>query len=184
MRKIALLALCLLSLSACNSSPVVPPIVETPTLFTSDFAEVCNATPLPEAAAYTEEAGIHPVILFDRMQQEPYLERSFALAENWQVDWQEAEKYQLVSCVSFTPKEKSGTCDFDVEGETYTLDLYPATYTVDLYAAQSGAKLASTSLDLPAAECPSMHYFTEKTEAYYPDYIPALSTFLTPYVQK
>lgn len=195
MRKFILLAtLSLLALSACNTAPEDPVPTETsdsveqtdvPAVFSSDLAQACNGIATTEAAAYTEDAGTHPVILFGRdSSSDSYIEHSFVLPEAWQLDWEKAPDYQLVTCVTPTPTALAESCDFDVDGATYTLESYGADYAVELYVAQTGEKLASTTFNLAADECPSMYYFSEPVENYYPDYAQELTEFLKTYVQK
>lgn len=193
MKGISLLLLSALVFSACSTAETTDTNTETTDtteivtqdVFTSDFEDVCNGVAQVKGTAYTEEAGIHPVLLFDRdSDTESYYEASFVLPEAWQVDWQEAGKYQLVTCVTTQPKEMAETCEFDIEGDVYTLNNYSADYAVSLYAATTGEELASTTFNLPAGECPSMYYFSSKNENYYPDYEQSLTEFLKPYVQK
>lgn len=197
MKGISLLLLSALVFSACSSTEVTETTDDTSTetvdstevatqdVFTSDFDDVCSGVAQVKGTPYTEEAGIHPVILFDRdSETASYYESSFTLPEAWQVDWQDAGKYELVTCVTTQPKEMVETCEFDIEGDPYILNNYSADYAVSLYVATTGEELASTTLSLPAGECPSMYYFSSKNENYYPDYKQSLIEFLKPYVQK
>ena len=196
MRKIALLlTLSLFALTACNTSETTEINVdsntettettEVPDVFASDLTAACNGIATAKAAAYTQDAGVHPVILFGRdSSTETYYEKIFTLAEGWQVSWEQAADYQLAACVTTTPTTMAESCEFDVDGDTYVLETYGADYKVGLYETQTGKEVATTTLSLPADECPSLYYFSEQTEQSYPDYEQPLTEFLKPYVQK
>jgi len=134
------------------------------------------------ATAYDSAAGIHPILLFGRNDtNDSYSEKSSILPKTWQLEWTEASKYQLVACVTTTPKEMSGTCDFSEEG--YTLNNYSADFAVELRKATTGELIDSTTLSLDADKCPTMHFFSEKVENNYPSYEQPLTEFLTKFVQ-
>lgn len=156
-------------------------------IFASDFTDVCNGVPQAKAAAYTETVGIHPTLLFDRESTTAsYYQKSFTLPEAWEKPWEEVAQTELVVCVTTLPKDMVESCPFDGEtsGSSYTLNNYAADYDVALYSAQDGKQLATTTLSLPAEECPSFYYFTNSVENNYPDYKQSLVDFLKPYVQK
>ncbi len=191
MKALSLLLIGSLSLAACTTqTPDTTtnsnePEVSVQEVFPTDFEDVCNGIPQSKGTAYTETAGTHPVVLFSRESSSAsYYETSYTLPEAWQLDWQEAEKFELVTCVTTEPKEMAESCEYDIEGDAYTLNTYSADYQVNLYAATTGTELASTKLSLPADPCPSLHFFSEKTENHYPDYSQSLTEFLKPYAQK
>lgn len=151
-----------------------------------DFDDSCSGVAVSSATAYSDAPGTHKVLLFDRdSDTESFYQDSFTLPEQWQVAYDEnAAPVELITCVTTLPKEKGESCDYDIEGDTYTAEMYSADFKVELYEAKTGKLVQETSLSMDAPECPSFKYFTSKVEAEYPDYKQPLIDFLKPYVQK
>lgn len=153
-------------------------------LWLSDFDDVCQGAPNVNGTAYTQEPGSHPVAIFDRdSSYEDFYNTSYILPEVWEASYDEPETTELVVCLTTVPGEFVEACEYDIEGETYILNNYTAAYTTELYEATTGALVDSTTLELPAEECPMYWYFFDLTEDYYPTYDQPLTDWIKPYVQ-
>lgn len=154
------------------------------TLFKSDFDAACNGVPVNGAASYTKTAGIHPIVVFDRENKnEKFINETSKVPEAWEKDWKEAAKTELVACLTITSEEKIDTCDFDIDGDTFTVELYNAEYEAVIYEAKTGIQVASANFELQSGNCPVLKFFSQKVEKEYPDYKQALIDFAKQYVQ-
>jgi len=150
----------------------------------SDFDDSCYGAPISGAAEYSEEAGLHPVAIFDRdSDAESFYNIGYVLPEAWEATYENPELTELVVCLTAIPGDFVEACEYDIEGSVYTLNNYSATYQTELYATVTGELVAETVLDAPAEECPMFWYFYDSYEDYYSGYDEALKSWIKPYVQ-
>ena len=152
-------------------------------VFLSDFDDVCNGAAGTSGSAYTE-SGVHPVVLFDRdSEYESYYNTSYILPEAWEASYEAPEAAQLAVCLTTIPGDLIEACEYDIEGEDYTLNNYAASYEVELYEVTTGELVSSTTLEIPGEECPMYWFFYDLEEDYYSTYNQALTDWIKPYVQ-
>ena len=198
---ITIIVILVLSLSFCNTKKddsnnsndaisktenIVTTAAIEKKLFPRDFADVCTALPIKTAKAYDKKAGntSHTYLFYRENAQSQYMQRSMTLPKDWEVDWQNAADTQLVACVNAVKGEKKDSCEFTIDGQGYTLELYDADYEVKLYEAQTGKLVTETVLKLQAQKCPKYQMFNkgEKVKEKLPDFKQPLTEFLKPFV--
>lgn len=154
-------------------------------VFLSDFEDACQGAATKKGVAYSDAAGTHPVVVFDRdSASETYYQTSYILPEAWEATYENPELTELVACVTTIPGDFVEACEYDIEGVAYTLNNNGASYEVELYEAMSGELVDSTTLEVPTEECPMFWFFYETTEEYYPAYDQALTDWVKPYAQR
>ena len=152
-------------------------------VFLSDFDDACYGAAVEDGTALSS-SGVHPVAIFDRDgAYDSFYNNSYILPEAWEASYETPEETELVVCLTAVPGEMAEACEYDIEGQNYTLNNYAASYEVELYEATTGNLVDSTTLDIPAEECPMYWYFFDLVENYYPVYDQPLTEWITPYVK-
>jgi hypothetical protein len=151
-----------------------------------DFESVCRGVAVPAAAAYESATpGIHPLLVFSGADPE-YTQDNTTLPDGWVVQYPDLEATQLVACVDRVSATLVDSCvgyDVDLEGD-YSVETYDAVYEIVLYAATTAREIDRTTLEVPAAGCPSFVLFTEgeHVRAWYEPFGDELEAFLAPHV--
>jgi hypothetical protein len=179
-----------IQLTACSSSDKSSTPSESP-IFSTSYAQVCNGSTLPGAAAYSKSPGVHPLIVMNRKDaQSSFNEKtpSDRFPKNWLINITKAKDNQLVVCMTTTKRELKQKCDFPANkpgGMKHLLEMYNTTYDATLYEAKTGKKLASKNIIAKADECPMFHMFskTEVVDKEDGNYEQALIDFVKPHVQ-
>jgi len=155
------------------------------TVWLSDFEDACYGAPVSGAAEYSADAGgLHLVTIFDRDDEyDTYYNVSYVLPEAWESTYDNPEETQLVACLTVIPGDFIEACEYEIEGEAYSLNNYSASYQTELYAADTGELIAETVLEAPAEECPMFWYFFDTNEDYYSAYDEPLKVWIKDYVQ-
>lgn len=157
---------------------------------TYDLEQACNGIPVAGATAYDPSvSGIHPLLVFYRESAtDSFVERSSYTPEAWEVPWQEAEKIELVACLTVTDRSLAQVCEFedDEDNEVYKLEVHNTVYEAALYEAQTGKLVETQSFDAKASDtCPMLHMFSDGESVDQSDagFEQPLIQFAKPYVQ-
>lgn len=154
-------------------------------LFAGDFESVCRGSAVSAATAYESGTpGIHPLLVFTGEAPE-YTQDFPTLPDGWVAEYPDLETTELVACVnrlSAALVERCAGYDVDLEGD-YSVETYDAIYEVVVYAAATATEIDRTTLDVPAAGCPSFVLFTEgeHVRAWYEPLGDRLEAFLAPH---
>jgi hypothetical protein len=184
-RLFALISLLAVLLTSCAAEKVYEYEIDySESLYLSDFSNVCDGIPMEYGTEYSAEAGTHPIALFERDSvEEGYLNTSFVFPEEWESTYQNPENTELVVCVTTVPELVVEVCDYDIEGETYTLTNYNASYEVELYEATTAELVSSISFEVLGGSCPAFWFFLEQEENNYPALEQPLIDWVEYYVQ-
>jgi hypothetical protein len=147
-------------------SDLQPTDVPAPRLTNEDLVGACAGKPVPGAAPYEKKAGsISPLKVYRREGADggwvsgKYQGQTFAKHDWWSSD---AEKYQLVACMTTTRGKKAKECEFDGGSK---IDLVDAKYEIALYEAATGKKLEKKTFDAKSkTRCPILWNFKEGEE--------------------
>jgi hypothetical protein len=180
-----------LAVTACGGESGDAGTDTTPTepgnsLFADDFESVCRGVAVPAATPYESGTpGIHPLLVFSGAAPE-FTQDFTALPDGWVAQYPDLAGTELVACLNLVSATLVDTCtgyDVDLEGD-YSVETYDAVYDVVLYAATTAAEIARTTLDVPAAGCPSFVLFTEgeNVRAWYEPFGDRLEAFLVPHL--
>jgi hypothetical protein len=160
-------------------------------LFDTDFEGVCSGAPVAAATAYDRsEPGIHPVLAFGTSSIDADDGKLYPVTvpegftRRFQADGNALAEIQLVACAKRTAEQKDKTCDgYQKDGVDtgQVIDSFRATYELSLYAATTGEKLDGKTVDLPAAECPTIVMSGRKAD--YPAVEDTVLEFVQPYVK-
>lgn len=151
---------------------------------------ICQGTPLPEAAAYTETSGTHPLVVLEAGSDGNYQYGFFNASayqqpEGWRASYVEA--LQLVVCVDSEEDELIETCEYTLtEGNgTAVLSRYAKQVTFRLMEAQTGREIAADTLVGLPRECQETEEFLEDTtgSSLYGDVYEEMEAWLRPYVE-
>ena len=126
---------------------------------------VCNGYEMPGAPEYTGPTRAHMRIYLNNTPDTPFANDS-VIAYNTPIDGINAapDSIQLVGCVTATPKELLGTCEYSQEdgSEVSVIEIWTADYVAEMRVAQTGEVLDTTefTLDVPSiSECPASALF-------------------------
>ncbi len=139
----------LLGVAACGGSDGG----DAATFDAADFdpaAAVCNGTPNPSAPNGTGRAEMGYAYLND--------------GDGWRTTWgsvfganhatiAETEATSIL-CATIVESTEAERCDFEDEGDTFTLIKMAATYDIELRFASSGNVIGKDTVSAPAEECP------------------------------
>lgn len=170
------------------------PVAQAPedrVLFDTDFEGVCSGAPQAGAAAYDKaRPGIHPVLGFSSSTIDVNADKLSALTipEGFTRRWKDGSntlaEVELVVCARRTTDTVVRTCDgYQRDGKDtgQVVTLHSAGYEVTLHAAKTGEKVAGTTIETPATDCPTIIMGDRKDD--YPDPADAVVEFIQPYVK-
>ncbi|MEJ2746334.1 MAG: hypothetical protein P8183_00205 [Anaerolineae bacterium] len=151
---------------------------------------ICQGTPLPEAPAYDQTSGIHPMIALELGDDGNY-EYGFFSGTTYKqpVGWRASyvETMQLVVCVDTETDELVETCEYTMaDGSgTAVLKRYAKQVTFRLVEAQTGREIAADTLTGLPRECQETEKFLENTtgSSMYGDVYEEMEAWLRPYVE-
>ena len=122
---------------------------------------VCDGRSVPEAAAYSKQAGVHPTAL---LRDDPSGDGWYVAHSDFPTAWepQRLEEIELVACIQ-TDKIPIETCPYQLnDGRSASIERIQYQTNVTLYEAQTGAVVANTILigTMPS-ECSDQVSFKE-----------------------
>lgn len=145
--------------------PLQPPDAPKPDIREGDLAGACEGKPILGASKYEKKSGaISPVAAFRREGDGGWTEgihpgQSFKDHEWWTSD---AEKYQLVVCMTTKRGEKVKDCEFDGGSKVALID---ASYTIAIHEATTGKKLEEKRFEGKSnPRCPFLWNFRDGQE--------------------
>lgn len=142
-----------------------PPDAPKPDIREGDLAGACDGKPILGASKYEKKSGsISHVAAFHREGDGTWIEgdypgQSFKDHDWWSAD---ADKYQLVVCMTTKRGKKVKDCEFDGGSKVALID---ASYTIAIHEATTGKKLEEKTFEGKSNErCPFIWNFREGRE--------------------
>jgi hypothetical protein len=108
------------------------------------LAPLCDGQPVPATAAYSQAAGVHPVLVLRGQKGGPWQVDTSYTRDEWEA--QGLQNVELAACLQ-NEAILVETCPYKLEnGKSVSVERYQYMTTVTLYEAKSGKALAETSL--------------------------------------
>jgi hypothetical protein len=151
---------------------------------------ICQGTPLPDALAYTQASGTHPLVVLELESDGDYgygffNGSSYSLPDGWRARY--VEDLELVVCVDQEENALVEECKYTFEDGSgaVTLSRYSTQVTFRLLEAQTGREIAADTLIGMPRECQDTEEFLEDTtgSSMYGDVYGELEDWLQQYVE-